>query len=513
MQSMRDSIRWCAAVHSEKIAIVDGNRRVTYQQLYRRVNRLANVLLGMGLKEGDRCSILLSNCAEYIEIYLALASTGIAAVPLNFRLVGSELEYIINNSDSKVLILGSQFLDEVSGVIDKLEQIGFDRTILLGGRGLSGMIEYEAVLAQNSDQKIDLDIDLNGCFFQGYTAGTTGLPKGCVNSHAGFVNHHKRCLPIMRVNTNDIQLVPAPLFHEAPTLFSLMQIFVGGTLIITGNPTPENILRLIQQERATNVFMVPTMYQMLVEFPDRHAYDVSSMRSVICGGAPLLKEIKSSVIEYFKNAGLNEFYGATEMGLVANLYPHEQNDRPRSVGKPVPGWEVKLLDNNGNEAPVGSAGEIYMKGPRLLKEYYKLPEVTAAASRGDFFTLNDVGRFDDQGYLYIVDRVNDMIISGGENIYPIEIEEIITQHAAVSQVVVIGIPDEKWGQAIKAVVVLKEGQTVSDEEIRQLCVGKLASYKIPKSVDFRDCLPMSTFGKILKREVRDEYWKDTVRKF
>ncbi len=513
MRSMRDSIRWCAAVHSEKIAIVDGSRRVTYRELYRRVNRLGNALLGMGLKEGDRCSILLSNCAEYIEIYLALASTGISAVPLNFRLVGSELEYIINNSDSKALILGSQFLGEVNGIVDKLGQISSDRIILVGGKGLSGMCDYEEVLAQSSDQQIDLDIDLSGCFFQGYTAGTTGLPKGCVNSHAGFVEHHKRMLIIMRVNTNDIQLVPAPLFHEAPTLFALMQIFVGGTLVVTGNPIPEEILSLIQQERVTHVFMVPTMYQTLVEFPDRHSYDVSSVQSVICGGAPMLKEIKSSVIEYFENAGLNEFYGATEMGLVANLYPHEQNDRPRSVGKPVPGWKVKLLDGNGQEVPVGSAGEIYMKGPRLLKEYYKLPEVTAAATRGDYFTLNDVGKFDDQGYLYIVDRVNDMIISGGENIYPIEIEEVIAQHSAVRQVVVIGIPDKKWGQAIKAVVVLVEGQTASDEEIRQFCEGKLAMYKIPKSVDFRDCLPLSTFGKILKREVRDEYWKDSERKF
>ncbi|MCP4372762.1 MAG: long-chain-fatty-acid--CoA ligase [Deltaproteobacteria bacterium] len=513
MRSMRDSIRWCAAVHGEKIAIVDGDRRVTYQQLYRRVNRLANAFLDMGLKEGDRCSVLLSNCSEYIEIYLALASTGIAAVPLNFRLVGTELAYIINNSDSKALILGSQFLEEVKGIIDKLEHISSDRIILVGGEGHSGMKEYEEVLAESSDKEIDLDIDLNGCFFQGYTAGTTGLPKGCVNSHAGFVEHHKRMLIIMKVNTNDIQLVPAPLFHEAPTLFSLMQIFMGGTLVITGNPTPEEILSLIQQEKVTNVFMVPTMYQTLVEFPERNSYDVSSVRAVISGGAPMLKEIKASVIEYFKTAGLNEFYGATEMGLVANLYPHEQKDRPRSVGKPVPGWEVKLLDDNGQEVPVGSAGEIYMKGPRLLKEYYKLPEVTATATRGDYFTLNDVGKFDEQGYLFIVDRVNDMIISGGENIYPIEIEEVIAQHSAVRQVVVIGIPDQKWGQSVKAVVVLKEGQTASDEEIRQFCTGKLAGYKIPKSVDFRESMPLSTFGKILKREVRDEYWKNSDRKF
>ena len=513
MQSMRDSIQWCAAVHGNKIAIVDGNRRYSYSQLYQRVNRLGNALLGMGLREGDRCSILMTNCCEYIETYLALASTGISAVPLNFRLVGSELEYIINNSDSKALIFEHRFTGEVNNVVHQLKNLNIDRYIVVGDEPLPGMLGYDEVLAQSTDRDIDLNIDLDGCFFQGYTAGTTGLPKGCVNSHAGFVNHHKRCLPIMRINTNDIQLIPAPLFHEAPTLFALMQIFVGGTLVITNNPTPEEILRLIQKEKINNFFMVPTMYQTLMEFPQRHSYDVSSVRSVISGGAPLLNEIKSSVIEYFNNAGLNEFYGATEVGLICNLYPSEQRDRPRSVGKPVPGWEVKLLDDNGVEVPVGQAGEIYMKGPRLIKEYYKLPEVTAEAIRGEYFTLHDVGKFDEEGYLFIVDRTNDMIISGGENIYPIEIEEVISQHAAVSKVVVIGVPDQKWGQSIMAVVVLREGQNASEEEIKKHCLGKLAGYKIPKRIEFRNELPLSTFGKILKREVRDEYWKDTDRSF
>lgn len=511
MNSMAESLRWCGAVHQNKTAIVDGERCVTYGQLRNRVNRLAHTLMGLGLKEGDRCSILLQNCAEYIEIYLALASTGIAAVPLNFRFVGSEIEYVVNDSESKALIMGKEFLPVISEVRSKFENVDKGKYLVIGGGAPSDMLDYEQALAQASDQDVKVNIDLDGCFFQGYTAGTTGFPKGCVNSNAKFVGHHKRCLVVFRVNINDVQLVPAPLFHEAPTLFSLMQIFGGGTVVTTSNPTPEVILGLIQQHKVTNVFMVPTMYSTLLDFPEHNSYDVSSMRSLVCAGAPLLSDTKFGIIEYFQHAGLNEFYGATEMGVVTNLYPHEQQGRPRSVGKPIPGWEIKLLDQEGNEVPVGTEGEIYMKGPRLLKEYYKLPEVTKECTRGDYFTLRDVGRFDEEGYLYIVDRKHDMIISGGENIFPIEIEEVIAHHPAVNQAVVIGVPDKKWGEALKAIVVLKSGQEVSEEEIKKFCRSKLAGYKIPKSVEFRTTLPMSSFGKILKRELRKEFWKDTKR--
>ena len=512
MNSMADSIKWCAATHAGKIAVVDGERQLSYGRLYRRVNRLANTLLRLGLKEGDRCSILLNNCAEYMEIYLALASTGIAAVPLNFRFVGSEIKYVVNNSDSKALIMGKEFLPVVSEVRNQFENVTQGSYIVVGGDAPLDMLDYEQALAQASDRDVEANIDLDGCFFQGYTAGTTGFPKGCVNSNVKFVAHHKLCLAVFRVNINDVQLVPAPLFHEAPTLFALMQLFIGGTVVITQSPTPDEILRLIQQYKVTNTFMVPTMYSAILDFPQHNSYDVSSMRSLICAGAPLLSDTKFGIIEYFKGAGLNEFYGGTEVGVVTNLYPHEQHDRPRSVGKPIPGWEIKLLDEEGNEVPTGTEGEIYMKGPRLLKEYYKLPEVTRECILGDYFTLRDVGRFDEEGYLYIVDRKHDMIISGGENIFPIEIEEVIVQHSAVNQAVVIGVPDKKWGESLKAVVVLKADQEATEEEVKEFCRGKLAGYKIPKSVEFRTTLPMSSFGKILKRELREEFWKDTEQK-
>jgi len=512
MRSMGDAIRWCASIHANKTAVVYGDKRITYKLLNQRVNRLANALLSSGLKERDRVSILLANCSEYIEIYLAMAKTGISAVPLNFRFVGREIEYVVNNSDSKAIIFGQEFLPVLNEVRGNFQQIAKNGYFIVGKEIPTGMRGYEDIIAQASDREVEADIDLDGCFFQGYTAGTTGFPKGCVNSNSGFVGHHKRCAIVFKINVNDVQFVPAPLFHEAPTLFSLLQVFVGGTLVIIRTPTPDEILRCLQTEKITNVFMVPTMFSSIIDFPDRHKYDVSSMRTLISAGAPLLTKTKEGVVEFFRDAGLNEFYGATEMGVITNSYPHEQQIRPRSVGKPIPGWEVKLLDSDGNPVATGSEGEIYMKGPRLLKEYYKLPDVTARCMRGDYFTLGDVGRFDEEGYLYIVDRKNDMIISGGENIFPIEIEETIIKHPAVNMVVVIGVPDKKWGEALKAVVVLKQGHKAAEKEILEFCKGKLAPYKIPKSVDFRESLPMSSFGKILKRVVRDEYWKGEQRK-
>lgn len=512
MKSMGEALEWAAKIHWNKIAVVDRDRRISFKQLENRVTRLANALLGIGLKEGDRLSILSFNGSEYIEIYLALAKTGIAAVPLNYRFIESEIDYVVNNSDSKAIIFSQEFLPIMTGVRGLLREIPDERFIVIGKESPAGMLNYEDIISRSSETHQLPKIDLDGCFFQGYTAGTTGFPKGCVNRNSGFVGHFKRCSTVFQVNTNDIQLVPAPLFHEAPTLFSLQQLFFGGTVVITRNPTPEEILGLIEKERITNVFMVPTMYGTIIDSPEKHKFDVSSMRSLICAGAPLLSETKFGVIEYFATAGLNEFYGGTEVGVVTNIYPKEQEARPRSVGKPIPGWEVILLDPEGAEVPTGTEGEIYMKGPRLLKEYYKLPDVTSSCIRGDYFTLRDVGRLDEEGYLYIVDRKNDMIISGGENLFPIEIEEVINMHPAVSQVVVIGVPDKKWGEAVKAVIVLRPGKQATEEEIIKFCKGKLAGYKMPKSVDFRDSLPMSSFGKILKRVLREDYWKGLERK-
>jgi acyl-CoA synthetase (AMP-forming)/AMP-acid ligase II len=511
MKSMGQALEWAATIHGEKAAIIDGEKRITYRHLNDRVNRLANAFKELGIKENDRLSILLYNCSEYIEIYLALAKSGIAAVPLNFRFVESEIEYVVNHSDAKALIYGTEFLSTIGNLKNKLG-IKSDLYIALGSDVPSGVKSYESILIDSSADEVHKDIDLDGCYFQGYTAGTTGFPKGCVNSHSGFVGHHTRCLILYKINVNDTQLVAAPLFHEAPTLFSLMQIFIGGTIVIIRNPTPEVILSTIQSQRVTNFFMVPTMYSSIVDFPGRDKFDVSSVKTCICAGAPLLTDTKMAVLEFFNRGGLNEFYGGTEVGVVTNLYPHEQTDLPRSVGKPISGWQVKLLDASGNEVPTGTEGEIFMKGPRLLSRYYKNPEATSDAVRGEYFSLGDVGRLDANGYLYILDRKHDMIISGGENIFPIEIEEVINRHPLVNQVVVIGAPDRKWGEAVTAVVVLKQGASCSAEDIVQFCKGKLAGYKIPKSVDFRDSLPMSSFGKILKRVLRDEYWKELKRR-
>jgi acyl-CoA synthetase (AMP-forming)/AMP-acid ligase II len=321
------------------------------------------------------------------------------------------------------------------------------------------------------------------------------------------VDFFKRCAFLYGITPRDVELVPAPLFHEAPTLYSMTQIFRGGTVVATKDTQPADILRHIAEHRTTWAFMVPTMWDALVTSGLVRPQQVESMRVLISAGAPLLTHTKEALLEQFPSAGLNEFYGGTEVGIVTNLGPEDQRRKVRSVGRPIVGFQVRLLDENGADVPAGEVGEIYIKGPILIREYYRNPEATAAARRGEWFTLGDMGRFDEEGYLHIVDRRKDMIITGGEHVFPTELESILHTHPAVAAVAVVGIPDKRWGEVILAAVVLKAGQRATEEELINHCTGRVARFKVPKKVQFMDQLPMSSFGKILRREVRRPHWE------
>jgi acyl-CoA synthetase (AMP-forming)/AMP-acid ligase II len=300
--------------------------------------------------------------------------------------------------------------------------------------------------------------------------------------------------------------VAAPLFHEAPALFGLLQIFRGGTVIVTSDSTPANVFTLIERHKATWTFMVPTMWATMVASDEINRFELGSLRLLLSGGSPLLTHTKEALLRKFPNAGLNEFYGATEVGLVTNLRPEDQRRKVRSVGRPVIGMFVELRDENGNVVPNGEVGEIYIGGATIIREYFNNPEATAAARRGVFLTLGDMDRFDEEGYLFIVDRKKDMIISGGENIFPNDIEEVIYKHPAVEMASVVGAPDPKWGEIVVAAVALKPGHSLSEAELIAHCKSHLSSFKVPKRIDFRERLPLSSFGKILRRDVRQSYW-------
>jgi acyl-CoA synthetase (AMP-forming)/AMP-acid ligase II len=501
-----DALYWHATHAPNKTAIVSPLGAQTYAQLWSRVRRLSSALAELGVRPGDRIALLMQNSSRYIEIYQAVALMGAAVVPLNFRFVASEIEYVVNHAGARALLFDASFADTVDSLRTKLPSVA-DRYIVTDGAESPANRSYEALVASGSEVPPPESADLSACYFQGYTSGTTGFPKGCVNPHREFADCLRRIATIYGVTADDRELVAAPLFHEAPALFALLQIFRGGTVIVTSDTSPANVFATIDREKATWTFMVPTMWAAMVASEEIDRFDLGSLRLLLSGGSPLLTHTKEAILKRLPKAGLNEFYGATEVGLVTNLPPEDQKRKVRSVGRPVIGMFVELRDEDGNVVPNGEVGEIHIGGATLIREYFNNPEATAQARKGGFFTLGDMGRFDEEGYLYIVDRKKDMIISGGENIFPNDIEEVIYKHSAVEMAAVVGAPDPKWGEIVVAAVTLKPGHSVDEAELIAHCKSFLSSFKVPKRIDFRDQMPMSSFGKILRRDVRKSYWQ------
>jgi acyl-CoA synthetase (AMP-forming)/AMP-acid ligase II len=501
-----DALHWYATYTPDKVALVSPLGSQTYAQLWSRVCRLCSALIGLGVRPGDRIALLMQNSNRYIEVYQAAALIGAAVVPLNFRFVPSEIEYVVNHSGARALLFDASFAASIESLKTNLLSVA-DRYIVTDGPASATAHSYEAMVAAASEEPPSVPADLSACYFQGYTSGTTGFPKGCVNPHREFADCLRRIATIYDITDKDRELVAAPLFHEAPALFALLQIFRGGTVIVTNDSTPTNVFSLIDLEAATWTFMVPTMWASMVASEEINWFGLGSLRLLLSGGSPLLTHTKEALLKRFPNAGLNEFYGATEVGLVTNLRPEDQRRKVRSVGRPVIGMFVELRDEDGKVVPTGEVGEIHIGGATLIREYFNNPIATAEARRGGYFTLGDMGRFDDEGYLYIVDRKKDMIISGGENIFPNDIEDVLYRHPAIDMAAVVGAPDPRWGEIVVAAVTLKPGSAVTEADLIAHCRQHLSSFKVPKRIDFRDQMPLSSFGKILRRNVRTSYWQ------
>ena len=501
-----DALHWYATYRPNKIAIVSSEGTQTYAQLWSRVCRLGSGLAELGLVPGDRIALLMQNSSRYLEIYQAAALMGMAVVPLNFRFTASEIEYVVNHSGARALLFDDSFAGTVQSLRTKLRSVA-GRHVVTDGAADHATHSYETLIAAGRETPPSTPADLSACYFQGYTSGTTGFPKGCVNPHRELADCLRRIATIYGITEDDRELVAAPLFHEAPALFALLQIFRGGTVIVTSDSSPANVFEMIDQTKATWTFMVPTMWASMVASEEIDRFDLGSLRLLLSGGSPLLTHTKDAILRRLPKAGLNEFYGATEVGLVTNLSPEDQRRKVRSVGRPVIGMFVELRDEQGNVVPQGEVGEIHIGGATIIREYFNNPEATADARRGGFFTLGDMGRLDEEGYLYIVDRKKDMIISGGENIFPNDIEEILYRHPAVEMAAVVGAPDPKWGEIVVAAVKLRPGSSVDQAELIAHCKTFLSSFKVPKKIDFRDQMPMSSFGKILRRDVRKSYWE------
>ena len=495
---------------AERTAIICEDTVLTYMDLHIRSNQLANAFLQRGIRKGDKVAAYLTNCIEYVETMFALAKIGAVLVPISYRLVPRELKYVVENSDSVALIFNESLAGNVLAIRDELKGVILDRLIQVGSSKDEKMLFYEEFLQSGKPEDPGVEVTEEDVFYLGYTAGTTGFPKGAV------LTHKARMLTLLQIaieygfGSEDKTLNCGPLYHAAPMAFTLVHLLLGGQVILMKEFDPEKVLKNIQDFRVTNSFMVPTMYNMVINLPIevRRGYDVSSVRGLVSGGASLLTKVKEGILEFFSNAGLHEFYGSTEIAIATNLRPEDQLRKIRCVGLPTYFVDLKILDSRGNEVPRGETGLIYVKTPYALKEYYKNPKSTQAAFLEDWFTNDDVGRLDEEGYLYIVDRKADMVISGGANIYPTETEEVLHQHPNILEASVIGIPDEKWGEALLAFIIPKPGKEINHQEITSFCEGKLAKYKIPRHIKMVKELPKSPAGKVLKRILREPFWKD-----
>ncbi len=508
-----------ARTHPGRLAIVHGDHEITYGEIDNRVNQLANALYGLGIRKGDHVAILLPNCQEFLETLFACFKAGICAVPINFRLHAKECGFIIDNSESAAVILGSDFRDSVYALKDGMPRV---RHFICVDEPVPGMSSYEDLLGAQPTNFTDIPVARDDLAWIFYTSGTTGMPKGAMLTHHNLMtmtmNFYADVAPL---GPEDAVLHAAPLSHGSG-LYSIPNIGKGAANVIlaTRSFEPEAVFRTIENRRITNMFAAPTMIKRLVTHPKIGDYDLSSLKCINYGGAPILVEDLKDMVKALGQVFVQVFGQAESPMTISYLRKEEhlmdgttrEMKRLASAGIPRTDVEVQIFDENDAELPVGELGEIVVRGEVVMKGYWKNPEATEKTLRNGWLHTGDLGVIDEDGYVYILDRAKDMIISGGENIYSREIEDAILKHPAVFELAVIGVPDDHWGEAIKALVVLKEGQRASEEEIIAFCKEHLASYKKPKTVEFLDELPKSAYGKVLKRELRDKYWALETRK-
>jgi fatty-acyl-CoA synthase len=499
----------------DKEALIYGDIRLTYKQFNSRINQLAHALMGLGIKKGSKVAILSFNCNQFLETYYALAKIGAVAVPLNFRLHPEELTYMVDNSDAEAFMMGEAFVETVKGTQKDLPKV--KHYISITERPVQGMLHYETWIAKSPDDEPLVLVDEEDPAFIMYTAGTTGKPKGAVITHKNEIVMWMLVGPLVYAEVGEPVgeilkyriCSPPPVFHLAAFGFCQFCFFQGLTVILPKEVfDPAEIMTLIQKERIGAILMIPAMATFLMMLPDLDKYDASSLKVWITGAAILPTETRRQIEKNFPSVKIFDIFGQTEMSpVVSCLPPSESEGRETSVGRVIPGIEMRVVDDGDNDVPLGAVGEAVYRGPTAMKEYYKNPEATAEAMRGGWFHGGDLVRQDAEGYIYVVDRKKDMIISGGENIYPAEIEEILYRHPKIMECAVIGVHDLEWGESVKACVVCRPGEVLTEKEVIDYCKQHLASYKKPKSVDFMDSLPRTPTGKVLKRVLREKYGK------
>ncbi len=492
--------------HADKPAILSENGVITFSEVNTRANRLSNALLDIGLKKGDTVVIISRNCNQYREVYLAAAKIGVVSIPINYRLQRDEISYIIDNARPSVIFTQQEYTDMLKSIC---EGMPFVKGLICFNREDLGMVkgyeEFISACSYDEPQPKPAEDDL---FAIMYTSGSTGKPKGVVHTHRSFYTQFARNTDYFGDYSDKVFLTVMPLSGHAGGSLDLFYFLSGAAVAMLDHFDAVDVFKAIEKYKVTDIFLVPTSLNFFFHNPDFGKYDISSLDTLLYTGSAmpveLLKQVRQSMGNIFV-----QLYGSSETWGISILSKEDHLDidsqKLKSVGKPWPDVKIRIVDENDNLKPPGEAGEITVKSDSVMREYFKMPEVTAAALKNGWYHTGDMGIIDEEGYLFVTGRKDEMIISGGLHIYPVEVENVIGMHPDVMEVAVIGVPDIQWGESVKALVVTRDNASVTEEELIELCKSKLASFKKPKSVEFVVSLPKSNAGKILKTELKDKY--------
>lgn len=515
---IHDWLDYIALQKPEREFATQGARTLTYADARKAANRLAHALRASGLRPGDRFAFLAKNCLEYSYLFFAGSKCGAVPVPLNYRLAAPELAYIVKDATAKLVIAQSEYVSLLESVRTDLGAVS--AFVSIGATAAPGWKEYDSWVEACPDSDLETATDDGADLYQMYTSGTTGRPKGAILTHRAVTANAQQLRIAIETGTEERVLIVAPLYHAAAALTLFGTVLSGSSLLIQEDFNPVEVVRALSEERITRTTLVPAMIQAcLLMVPDIAARKYPDLKLIVYGASPIASETLRRAIEVF-GCDFAQGFGMTETTAVLTVLTRDDHrramaDRPElllSAGRGLPGTEVRIVDENDNPLPPGTVGEIAGRGDQIMRGYWNLPEASAEALRGGWLHTGDAGRMDADGYVYIEDRVKDMIVSGGENIYPREVENVLFMHPAVADAAVIGVPDAKWGETVKAVVQLKPGAAATAEEIIEFCRGKLAGYKLPRSADFVATIPRNASGKVLKRELREKYWAGHARR-
>ena len=500
MHTFADPLKYASRMAPTKTALIDGVESVNFAKLHRRCRLLAGALRDLGLNKGDRVAILANNGQRYIETYMGVPAAGLVVVPLNTRHAMAELKYTLEDSQTKVLLTDR----DPGELADCVEHV-----IMIPD-------SYDTMLNEAAEIELGINLeesDLAGLF---YTGGTTGKSKGVMLSHRNLIANTFHYLASVPQREDDVMLVMAPLFHAAGSAAVIANIWTLGTQVTLAAFEPKTALDLIEEHGITESLGVPTMLAAIAEEQHVRPRKTNTLKMLAHGGSPIATEILRRTHSAFPTAELVEVYGATELSPLCTVLNNEQNliDTPlaRSCGRPVLGNEIDILGADDSPLSSGGIGEVVVRGPNVMQGYWNKPEQTAAVLVDGAYWTGDLGYMDEQGYVFLVDRSKDMIVTGGENVYCTEVEEALYQHPAILEAAVFGVPDDKWGEAVWAVIVPREGSELEPAQVIEFCRERIAGYKVPKGIDVQlEPLPKSGPGKVLKRELRAPHWEGQER--